>query len=69
MLLTLAEIGNTYIIKKINGTSDIRQHLESLGFVVGASISIINSSEGDLVVNIKESRIAINREMAANILL
>ena len=64
MPLTLAEIGKENIVKRITG-----KHLEDLGFVVGSPITVINTIGGNVIVNIKESRIAISREMAQKIMV
>ncbi len=67
MPLSLADIGEENIIKKIGGSADTKRHLENLGFVVGGSVSIVNTLAGNLIVNVKESRVAINQEMAKRI--
>ena len=69
MPLTLAEIGIETIIKKIGGKPQVKAHLESLGFVEGSSVTVLNTIAGNLIVNVKESRIAISREMAQKILV
>ena len=69
MPLTLAEIGEENIIKKIGGKQDTRAHLENLGFVVGAAVTVINAMGGNVIVNVKESRIAISNEMAQKIMI
>lgn len=69
MPLSLANVGEENIIKKISGTPEIRKHLEDLGFVVGARITIVNMLGGNVIVNIKESRIAISEEMARKIMI
>lgn len=69
MPLTLAEIGEENIIKKIGGKQDTRAHLENLGFVVGAAVTVINAMGGNVIVNVKESRIAISKEMAQKIMI
>lgn len=69
MPLTLAEIGEENIIKKIGGKQEVKAHLENLGFVVGGAVRVINAIGGNVIVNIKESRIAISREMAQKILI
>ena len=69
MPLTLAEIGLETIIKKIGGKPQVKAHLESLGFVAGSSVTVLNTIAGNLIVNVKESRIAISREMAQKILV
>ena len=69
MPLTFADIGEEVIIKKIGGKNEVRAHLENLGFVAGTSIKIINTIGGNLIVNVKESRIAISKEMAQKIMV
>ena len=69
MPLTFADIGEEVIIKKIGGKHEVRAHLENLGFVAGTSIKIINTIGGNLIVNVKESRIAISKEMAQKIMV
>ena len=69
MPLTLANIGEENIIRKIGGKPEVRQHLENLGFVVGGNVSVINTIGGNLIVNVKEARVAISREMAQKIMV
>ena len=69
MPLTLAVAGEENIIKKIGGRPDVKAHLENLGFVVGAAVSVINTIGGNVIVNVKESRIAISKEMAQKIMI
>ena len=69
MPLTMARAGEVNRIKKIGGKDEIRKFLESLGFVVGGDVTVITASMGNIIVNIKGSRIAINREMANKILI
>lgn len=69
MPLALADIGEENIIKKIGGTPEVKKHLENLGFVVGGSVSIVNSLGGNVIVNVKESRVAISEEMARKIMI
>lgn len=69
MPLTLAELGEENIIKKIGGKQEIKAHLENLGFVVGGTVTVINTIGGNVIVNVKESRIAISREMAQKIMI
>ena len=69
MPLTLAAIGEENIIKKVGGRPDVRKHLEDLGFVAGGSVKVINTLGGNVIVNVKESRIAISREMAQKIMI
>lgn len=69
MPLIFAEIGDENVIKKINGRKDIKLHLENLGFVVGGTVTLINKIGGNVIVNVKESRIAISKEMAQRIMI
>ncbi len=69
MPLCLADIGEENIIKKIGGSPDVKKHLEDLGFVVGGSVSIVSTLGGNVIVNIKESRVAISEEMARKIMI
>ena len=69
MPLVLAEVGKENIIKKIGGSPEVRQHLENLGFVVGGTVTIINSLGGNVIVNVKESRVAVSEEMARKIMV
>jgi len=69
MPLTLSNIGEENIIKKIGGFPETKLHLEDLGFVVGGSVTIISDIGGNLIVNVKDSRIAISKEMASKIMV
>ena len=69
MPLTLAEIGDENRIKKIGGRQEVKAHLENLGFVVGGAVTVINTIGGNVIVNVKESRIAVSREMAQKIMI
>ena len=69
MPLTLADVGEENIIKKIGGKQDVKAHLENLGFVVGGAVTVINTIGGNVIVNVRESRIAISREMAQKIMI
>lgn len=59
MPLTMANAGEENIIKKVGGKEDTRRFLENLGFVVGAAVTVISQVEGNIIVNIKDSRVAI----------
>lgn len=69
MPLTMAKSGEINQIKRIGGKEETRRFLESLGFVPGGEITIISKISGSVIVNIKESRVAISREMANKILV
>ena len=69
MPLTLAVIGDEIIIKRIGGNPDVRAHLQNLGFVSGAVVTVVSSMGGNLIVNVKNARIAISKEMAQKIFI
>ena len=69
MPLTLASPEEEYIIKKIGGKPEVKKHLENLGFVVGGDVTVVASMGGNLIVNVKEARIAISKEMAQKIIV
>lgn len=69
MPLTLAEVGEVNIIRKIGGRPEVRTHLENLGFVAGGAVTVINTIGGNVIVNVKESRIAISKKMAQKIMI
>ena len=67
MPLTLAKQGEKVVIQKIGGKAETKKFLETLGFVVGETITIVNQVAGNLIINVKESRVAISKEMAGKI--
>ena len=69
MPLTLAVTGEENIIKRIGGNPDVRAHLQNLGFVSGATVTVVSSMGGNLIVNVKNARIAVSREMAQKIFI
>lgn len=69
MPLILANVGEENVIKKIGGSPEVKQHLENLGFVVGGNVTIVNTMGGNLIVNVKETRVAVSREMAQKIMI
>lgn len=69
MPLTLANTEENNIIKRIGGNPEVKKHLENLGFVVGGNVQIINRLGGNVIVNVKEARIAISEEMAQKIMI
>ena len=69
MPLVMAKIGEENSIKKVGGKEEIRQFLANLGFVPGSHITIITAIGGNVIVSIKESRVAISKEMAAKIMV
>ena len=69
MPLLLAEVGEENIIRKVGGSPEMKKHLEDLGFVAGGMVRIVSEINGNLIVNVKESRVAISREMAMKIMV
>ena len=69
MPLEMASVGDVHIIRKINGRDDVRQHLAELGFVPGAQVSVVSELAGNLILNIKESRVPLDRHMAMRIMV
>lgn len=69
MPLVLASEGEENIIKKIGGSAEVKKHLENLGFVVGGNVKVVTTVNGNLIVNVKEARVAISREMAQRIMI
>ena len=67
--LALARIGQKYTVVKLGGNQDIKAHLEDLGFTSESTVMIISSVSGNLIVNVKESRIGISNEMALKIIV
>ena len=69
MPLSMVDAGVPYTIKKIGGKEDTRRHLENLGFVVGGIVTVVSEINGSLIVNVKESRVAIGKDMANKIMV
>ncbi len=69
MPLLFADEGKEYIIRKVGGSDQLRAHLENLGFVPGAAVSVVTANGGNLIVNIKGSRVAVSKEMAGKIMI
>ena len=69
MPLTMAKTGEECTIKKVGGKSETRRVLDSLGFGVGAIVTVVSENAGNLIVSIKESRVAIDKTMANKIMV
>lgn len=69
MPLALANIGEENTIKKIGGSPEVKKHLENLGFVVGGSVTVITALGGNVIVNVKDARVAISEEMTRKIMI
>ncbi|MEG1780454.1 MAG: FeoA family protein [Clostridium sp.] len=69
MPLTMAQIGERRTIQKITGKDEVRQHLAELGFVVGGEVTVISEIGGNMILSIKESRVALDKTMANRIMI
>ncbi len=69
MPLTLANTGEENIIKKVGGNPDTRKFLENLGFVAGSAVTVISEISGNVIVSVKDSRVAVSKEMAQKIMV
>ena len=67
MPLSMAREGERNVIKKVGGREETRKFLENLGFVVGSAVTVITEIGGNLIVNVKDSRVAIGKDMANKI--
>ena len=69
MPLMLADVGEENIIRRIGGSQEMKKHLEDMGFFVGGTVSIVSEINGNLIVNVKDTRVAVSREMAGKIMV
>ena len=69
MPLILANIGEENMIRKVGGSRETKKHLKNLGFVVGGYVTVVSSVSGNVIVNVKEARVAISKEMAQKIMI
>lgn len=69
MPLTFANVGEEYVIKRVGGSPEVKKHLEDLGFVVGSTVSVIATIGGNLILNVKDSRVAVSRELVQKIMV
>ena len=67
--LILADAGEENVVKRIGGSPEVRQHLADLGFNVGTGVTVVSAMGGNVIVKVKESRVAISREMAQKIMV
>lgn len=67
--LTLVSMGEENVIKKIGGNSDTRKFIENLGFVAGGAVTVVTAIGGNVIVNVKNSRVAVSKEMACKIMV
>ena len=69
MPLSLANTGEQKVVKRVGGKEDTRRFLENLGFVVGSTVTVVSEAQGNMIVNIKNSRVAIGKDMANKIMV
>ncbi|HIT64942.1 MAG TPA: ferrous iron transport protein A [Candidatus Ventrimonas merdavium] len=69
MPLLMADIGTVNVIQRVGGKAETRQFLENLGFVAGGQVTVVSKSSGNLIVNVKDSRVAIGQDMAGKIMV
>ena len=69
MPLTMAREGEVTSIKRVGGKEEVRRHLENMGFVPGTDVTVVTVNNGNVIVNVKEARVAISREMANKIMI
>ena len=69
MPLGMASIGDVNVIQKITGRDEVRQHLAELGFVVGETVTVVNELGGNMILSVKDSRIALDKTMARRIMV
>ena len=66
--LTMANAGETVVIRKITGKDEVRQHLAELGFVVDSAVTVVNQVGGNMILQVKDSRIALNKDLANRVM-
>ena len=69
MPLTMANAGEPNIIKKVGGKEETRKFLENLGFVTGGTVTVVSETGGNMIVNVKDSRVAIGKDLANKIMI
>lgn len=69
MPLTMANPGETVVIRKITGKDEVRQHLAELGFVVDSPVTVVSEISGNLILQVKDSRIALDKTMANRVMI
>lgn len=69
MPLAFANTGEEFMIKKVGGNPETRRFLENLGFVVGGSVTVVSENGGNIIVSVKDSRVAVSKEMAQKIMV
>jgi ferrous iron transport protein A len=69
MPLIMAQPGEENVIRKVGGSPEMKKHLEDMGFTAGSAVTVMNTIGGNLIVKVKESRVAVSKEMAARIMI
>ena len=69
MPLIIAQPGEENVIRKVGGSPEMKKHLEDMGFTAGSAVTVMNTIGGNLIVKVKESRVAVSKEMAARIMI
>ena len=69
MPLVLADTGNEYTVIRVGGDKEVKQHLADMGFVPGSVLTIVTKMGGNIIINVKDTRVAISREMASKIMV
>lgn len=69
MPLSLADVGQENVIKKVGGKPETKKHLEHLGFIAGGHVTVLSTLGGNIIVSVKQSRVAISKEMAQKIMI
>ena len=69
MPLTMAKVGESAMIKKVGGKEDTRKFLENLGFITGGIVTVVSEISGNLILNVKDSRVALGKDMAKKIMI
>ena len=69
MPLNLAALGEEQLIRKVGGSPEVRKHLEDMGFIAGGAVTVISALNGNLIVKVKESRVALSEELARKIMV
>lgn len=69
MPLTMARAGEAASIVRVGGKAEVKRHLENLGFIPGTPLTIVSVNDGNVIVNVKEARVAISKEMANKIMI
>jgi len=69
MPIYMAQVGEEYLVKKVSGLEETKHHLKNLGFVAGAQVSVVAIMNGNLIIQIKDARVAVSRELAGKIII